>query len=127
MKISKSSLLAALASSQREIVGLGAKGIVGAMLAIAPERSACLVDDAALGTWIANVALRNPGMTGVPILKIQLQQKGQARPYPTRVLPPHFPPPRLLLLIEEGPCHEAALLLPLLHRNGFDSRDIGAF
>ena len=58
-------LLRALAASEREIVGLGAKGIVGAMLAIAPERAARLVDDVALGTWIDNVTLRNPGLDEV--------------------------------------------------------------
>ena len=63
-------LLAALAASQREIVGLGTKGLVGAMLAIAPERSAHLVDDVALGTWIANVTLRNPGLHEVAAARL---------------------------------------------------------
>ena len=63
-------LLRALAASEREIVGLGAKGIVGAMLAIAPERAARLVDDVALGTWIGNVTLRNPGLHEVAAARL---------------------------------------------------------
>ena len=63
-------LLMALAASEREIVGLGAKGIVGAMLAIAPERAARLVDDVALGTWIGNVTLRNPGLHEVAAARL---------------------------------------------------------
>lgn len=63
-------LLAALAASQREIIGIGAKGVVGAMLTIAPTRSAHLVDDAALGTWISNVTLRNPGLHEVAAARL---------------------------------------------------------
>ncbi|MEY4046075.1 MAG: hypothetical protein RIR19_544 [Chloroflexota bacterium] len=63
-------LLAALAASEREIAGVGAKGIVSAMLTIAPERPARLIDDAALGTWIGNVTLRNPGLHEVAAARL---------------------------------------------------------
>lgn len=58
-------LLGSLASSGREIAGLGVKGLIGAMVSIRPDASPKLVDDVALGTWIANVTMRNPGLVEV--------------------------------------------------------------
>jgi DNA polymerase-1 len=58
-------LLESLASSNREIAGLGIKGLIGAMVSIRPDSSPHLVDDVALGTWISNVTMRNPGLVEV--------------------------------------------------------------
>ena len=58
-------LLESLASSKREIAGLGVKGLIGAMVSIRPDASPQLIDDVALGTWIANVTMRNPGLVEV--------------------------------------------------------------
>jgi len=58
-------LLESLASSNREIAGLGIKGLIGAMVSIRPDSSPHLVDDVALGTWISNVTMRNPGLAEV--------------------------------------------------------------
>ena len=58
-------LLESLANSTREIAGLGVKALIGAMVSIQPESSPRLIDDVALGTWIANVTMRNPGLVEV--------------------------------------------------------------
>jgi DNA polymerase-1 len=58
-------LLVALNTSRRPFATLGAKGLVGALVVIDPAASPQLVDDVALGTWIANVTQRNPGLREV--------------------------------------------------------------
>ncbi|MEY4388751.1 MAG: polymerase [Chloroflexota bacterium] len=63
-------LLAALAASHRPFIGLGAKGVVGALAEIAPAESPLLLDDVALGTWISNVTVRNPGLREVATARL---------------------------------------------------------
>ena len=63
-------LLTLIATSGRGLVGLGLKEIVGALLAIGTERPLRLVDDVALGSWITNVTLRNPGLVEVAAARL---------------------------------------------------------
>ena len=63
-------LLALIASSGRELVGLGIKDLFGALIAIGADKAPHLVDDVALGTWIGNVTLRNPGLIEVAASRI---------------------------------------------------------
>lgn len=58
-------LLALIASSERELVGLGIKDLFGALISIGADEAPYLVDDVALGTWLGNVTLRNPGLVEV--------------------------------------------------------------
>lgn len=58
-------LLTLIARSGRELVGLGIKDLFGALIAIGADKAPHLVDDVALGTWISNVTLRNPGLVEV--------------------------------------------------------------
>ena len=58
-------LLTLVAGSGRELVGLGIKDLFGALIAIGADEAPHLVDDVALGTWISNVTLRNPGLVEV--------------------------------------------------------------
>ena len=58
-------LLTLIAASERPLVGLGIKDLLGALIAIGTDRAPQLVDDVALGTWIDNVTLRNPGLDEV--------------------------------------------------------------
>ncbi len=58
-------LLTLVAGSGRELVGLGIKDLFGALIAIGADEGPHLVDDVALGTWIGNVTLRNPGLVEV--------------------------------------------------------------
>ena len=58
-------LLTLIARSGRELVGLGIKDLFGALIAIGADEAPHLVDDVALGTWISNVTLRNPGLVEV--------------------------------------------------------------
>lgn len=58
-------LLTLVAGSGRELVGLGIKDLFGALIAIGADKAPHLVDDVALGTWIGNVTLRNPGLVEV--------------------------------------------------------------
>ena len=58
-------LLTLIAGSGRELVGLGIKDLFGALIAIGADEAPHLVDDVALGTWISNVTLRNPGLVEV--------------------------------------------------------------
>ncbi len=58
-------LLTLIAESGRELVGLGIKDLFGALIAIGASITPRLVDDVALGTWIGNVTLRNPGLVEV--------------------------------------------------------------
>ena len=58
-------LLTLIARSGRELVGLGIKDLFGALIAIGADEAPHLVDDVALGTWIGNVTLRNPGLVEV--------------------------------------------------------------
>ncbi|MFZ9882775.1 MAG: DNA polymerase I [Candidatus Limnocylindrus sp.] len=63
-------LLTLVAAAGRELIGLGAKEIYGALLAIGAERPPRLVDDVALGSWISNVTLRNPGLVEVAAARL---------------------------------------------------------
>ena len=63
-------LLTLVAAAGRELIGLGVKEIYGALLAIGSERPPRLVDDVALGSWISNVALRNPGLVEVAAARL---------------------------------------------------------
>ena len=58
-------LLTLIAGSGRELVGLGIKDLFGALIAIGADDAPHLIDDVALGTWIGNVTLRNPGLIEV--------------------------------------------------------------
>ena len=63
-------LLTLVAAAGRDLVGLGVKEIFGALLAIGAERPPRLVDDVALGSWIGNVTLRNPGLVEVAAARL---------------------------------------------------------
>ncbi|MFZ9729251.1 MAG: DNA polymerase I [Candidatus Limnocylindrus sp.] len=63
-------LLTLVAAAGRELIGLGVKEIYGALLAIGAERPPRLVDDVALGSWISNVTLRNPGLVEVAAARL---------------------------------------------------------
>ena len=63
-------LLTLVAATGRNLVGLGVKEIFGALLAIGAERPPRLVDDVALGSWIGNVTLRNPGLVEVAAARL---------------------------------------------------------
>ena len=63
-------LLTLIAAAGRELIGLGVKEIYGALLAIGAERPPRLVDDVALGSWISNVTLRNPGLVEVAAARL---------------------------------------------------------
>jgi DNA polymerase-1 len=63
-------LLTLVAAAGRDLVGLGVKEIIGALLAIGAERPPRLVDDVALGSWIGNVTLRNPGLVEVAAARL---------------------------------------------------------
>jgi len=79
-------LLEALANSQRDIAGLGVKGLIGAMVSIRPEASPHLIDDVALGTWIANVTMRNPGLVEVASARLGADLPDQLEPLQEAVL-----------------------------------------
>ncbi|NBO52338.1 MAG: DNA polymerase I [bacterium] len=79
-------LLEALADADREFVGLGAKGWIGAMLAIRPTAAPRLVDDVALGTWIANVTMRNPGLVEVASARLGADLPERLEPIQAAVL-----------------------------------------
>lgn len=79
-------LLASLASSTREIAGLSVKGLIGAMVSIRPDASPKLVDDVALGTWIANVTMRNPGLVEVASSRLGADLPDQLAPLQEAVL-----------------------------------------
>ena len=79
-------LLEALANSKREIAGLGVKGLIGAMVSIRPEASPHLIDDVALGTWIANVTMRNPGLVEVASARLGADLPDQLEPLQEAVL-----------------------------------------
>ncbi len=63
-------LLTLVAAAGRDLIGLGVKEIYGALLAIGAERPPRLVDDVALGSWISNVTLRNPGLVEVAAARL---------------------------------------------------------
>ena len=63
-------LLAALVAAHRPFATLGGKAIVGALVEIAPTESPNIVDDVALGTWLANVTTRNPGLHEVAAARL---------------------------------------------------------
>ena len=63
-------LLTLVAGAGRDLVGLGVKEIFGALLAIGADRPLRLVDDVALGSWIGNVTLRNPGLVEVAAARL---------------------------------------------------------
>ncbi len=79
-------LLQSLASSQREIAGLAVKGLIGAMVSIRPEASPRLIDDVALGTWIANVTMRNPGLVEVASARLGADLPDRREPLQEAVL-----------------------------------------
>ena len=58
-------LLTLIAGADRDLVGLSIKDLFGALIAIGAEAPPHLIDDVALGTWIGNVTLRNPGLVEV--------------------------------------------------------------
>jgi DNA polymerase-1 len=79
-------LLEALANSKRDIAGLGVKRLIGAMVSIRPEASPHLIDDVALGTWIANVTMRNPGLVEVASARLGADLPDQLEPLQEAVL-----------------------------------------
>ena len=79
-------LLEALAASNREIAGLGVKGLIGAMVSIRPESSPRLIDDVALGTWISNVTMRNPGLVEVASARLGADLPDRLEPLQEAVL-----------------------------------------
>jgi DNA polymerase I len=79
-------LLESLANSKREISGLAVKGLIGAMVSIRPESSPRLVDDVALGTWIANVTMRNPGLVEVASARLGADLPDRLEPLQEAVL-----------------------------------------
>jgi len=79
-------LLESLASSTREIAGLGVKGLIGAMVSIRPDASPHLVDDVALATWIANVTMRNPGLVEVASARLGADLPDRLEPLQEAVL-----------------------------------------
>ena len=79
-------LLESLASSKREIAGLAVKGLIGAMVSIRPDASPHLVDDVALGTWIANVTMRNPGLVEVASARLGADLPDRLEPLQEAVL-----------------------------------------
>ena len=79
-------LLESLARSGREIAGLGVKGLIGAMVSIRPESSPRLIDDVALGTWIANVTMRNPGLVEVASARLGADLPDRLEPLQEAVL-----------------------------------------
>ena len=79
-------LLEALANSKREIAGLAVKGLIGAMVSIRPEASPRLIDDVALGTWIANVTMRNPGLVEVASARLGADLPDKLEPLQEAVL-----------------------------------------
>ncbi len=79
-------LLESLASSNREIAGLGVKGLIGAMVSIRPDASPHLVDDVALATWIANVTMRNPGLVEVASTRLGADLPDRLEPLQEAVL-----------------------------------------
>ena len=79
-------LLESLASSKREIAGLGVKGLIGAMVSIRPDASPLLIDDVALGTWIANVTMRNPGLVEVASARLGADLPDRLEPLQEAVL-----------------------------------------
>jgi len=79
-------LLESLASSKREIAGLGVKGLIGAMVSIRPDASPQLIDDVALGTWIANVTMRNPGLVEVASSRLGADLPDRLEPLQEAVL-----------------------------------------
>ncbi len=79
-------LLESLASSNREIAGLGIKGLIGAMVSIRPDSSPHLVDDVALGTWISNVTMRNPGLVEVASVRLGADLPDRLEPLQEAVL-----------------------------------------
>ncbi|MFZ9767394.1 MAG: DNA polymerase I [Candidatus Limnocylindrus sp.] len=79
-------LLQSLASSQREIAGLAVKGLIGAMVSIRPEASPRLIDDVALGTWISNVTMRNPGLVEVASARLGADLPDRREPLQEAVL-----------------------------------------
>jgi DNA polymerase-1 len=79
-------LLESLANSKREIAGLAVKGLIGAMVSIRPDASPHLVDDVALGTWIANVTMRNPGLVEVASARLGADLPDRLEPLQEAVL-----------------------------------------
>ena len=79
-------LLESLASSTREIAGLGVKGLIGAMVSIRPDASPRLIDDVALATWIANVTMRNPGLVEVASARLGADLPDRLAPLQEAVL-----------------------------------------
>ena len=79
-------LLESLASSTREIAGLGVKGLIGAMVSIRPDASPRLIDDVALATWIANVTMRNPGLVEVASARLGADLPDRLEPLQEAVL-----------------------------------------
>lgn len=79
-------LLASLASSKRDIAGLAVKGLIGAMVSIRPDASPRLIDDVALGTWIANVTMRNPGLVEVASSRLGADLPDRLEPLQEAVL-----------------------------------------
>jgi DNA polymerase-1 len=79
-------LLESLASSKREIAGIGVKGLIGAMVSIRPDASPRLIDDVALGTWIANVTMRNPGLVEVASARLGADLPDRLEPLQEAVL-----------------------------------------
>ena len=79
-------LLEALAASNREIAGLGVKGLIGAMVSIRPDFSPRLIDDVALGTWISNVTMRNPGLVEVASARLGADLPDRLEPLQEAVL-----------------------------------------
>ncbi|MBJ7335643.1 MAG: DNA polymerase I [Chloroflexi bacterium] len=79
-------LLESLASSTREIAGLGVKGLIGAMVSIRSEASPRLIDDVALATWIANVTMRNPGLVEVASARLGADLPDRLEPLQEAVL-----------------------------------------
>jgi DNA polymerase-1 len=79
-------LLESLANSKREIAGLAVKGLIGAMVSIRPESSPRLIDDVALGTWIANVTMRNPGLVEVASARLGADLPDRLEPLQEAVL-----------------------------------------
>ena len=63
-------LLMQLAAAGRDLAGLDIKEIIGALLAVGAERLPRLVDDVALGSWIGNVTVRNPGLIEVAAARL---------------------------------------------------------
>lgn len=80
------SLLDSLARSHRELAGLGVKRLIGAIVSIRPEVSPNLVDDVALGTWIANVTMRNPGLIEVASARLGADLPDRLQPLQEAVL-----------------------------------------